>query len=116
MAFYEKQLKVNCEKIIHMNPKDTASFSQPAILGSFNIDKDRCYVPGAKNLQYFYSRADELKNADFKLDLNEGIHTVIRKPSGFEEKLNHLLEFITKNYSKLNISSDISSQKMYLII
>lgn len=69
-------------------------------------------MPGAKNLQYFYSRYEELNTADFKLDLNEGLQTVVRKTKPFTEKLNHLLEFIIQNYNKLSISKEMFSQKM----
>lgn len=81
------------------NPKHFPYISQPKIVGSFSIDENRQYLKTTQNCKYLYHH----KNIkELKLDLNNGIEEVIRKhESCQDEKLTHLLQFISNNLSKL---------------
>lgn len=80
-------------------PKHFPSFSVPKIIGSFNLDENRTYSPGTKNCKYLRKAGLEYP---VHLDLNKGYENVIHKSAQCEnEKLDHILRFITENMDKL---------------
>lgn len=80
-------------------PKNFPSFSAPKIIGSFNLDENRTYSAGTRNCKYL--RKKGLDNP-VHLDLNKGYENVIHKSAQCDnEKLDHILRFITENMHKL---------------
>lgn len=81
------------------NPRQFPSISQPKIVGSFSLNENREYLPDARNCQYVYKN---YHSGRINFDLNEGMEHVIRKPEfAKDEKITHLLDFISRNRQKL---------------
>lgn len=81
------------------NPSHFPSISEPKIIGFFSVNGNRQYLPDARNCKYVYKNCQSDR---VNYDLNEGIENVIRKPdSCADEKINHLLEFISRNKETL---------------
>lgn len=95
------------DKDTHLNPQDTRepeafpSFSKPKIVGSFSVDKDRKYIADARNCKHL--RKDNLKNP-VRFDLNDGYERAVHKPESCDEKLDHILQWITANVLDKNLN------------
>lgn len=76
-------------------PNHFPDISEPKIIGSFSVDKERRYVPNAQNCKYLRT---PLPSGPVFYDLNVGLESVVRKPeSARQEKIDHLLRFIVEN-------------------
>lgn len=81
------------------DPQKFPDFSKPCIVGHFSVDKDRQYIPSSTNLQYI---TNTNVHEPVKYDLNHGYENVVRKPANcVDEKLKHLLMFISQNVNLL---------------
>lgn len=91
----DTHLYPNDIKIPHQFP----SISKPQIIGHFSVDKERKFEETTSECKY-------LTNIDYqkrvRIDLNQGYENVIRKiESARDERIEHLLLFISKNLTKL---------------
>ncbi|XP_063697940.1 decapping nuclease DXO homolog [Culicoides brevitarsis] len=76
-------------------------FTKPQIVGYFSLDENRTYHETLENLKYLCR--DVFSNQEtVNFDLNREYKNYVPKPeSAKNEKIDHLLEFITKNYENL---------------
>lgn len=82
-----------------VEPRSFPSFSVPKIIGSFSLDENRAYISDTRNCKYV--RKDNLEHP-LRFNLNNGYENVIRKSNQCEnEKLDHLLKFITEHMLRL---------------
>lgn len=72
-------------------------FEKPTIIGHWSLNGNREYSQDISQLKYLYEPA---KN-QIGFDLNKGIRNVIRKPSGLNEHIDHLLRWILDNAYKI---------------
>lgn len=90
--------------------KQFPSYKKPNIVGYFSVDGDRNYMPTGINCKYVKMPKPGTR---VQFDLNEGYQRVIKKPpSAANEKLDHLLTFISQNLSKLTSHDDTTVQKL----
>ena len=74
--------------------------TKPVVVGYFSINAHREYSPNLSQLKYF--KPPPPRKSRIELNLNSGIDKVIRKPeSASNEKINHLLQWIIYNSSKI---------------
>lgn len=97
------------QKDTYLTPRDTKTpkkfpdISKPEIVGYFSVNKERCYIPDARNCKYIKRTVFDRQQ---KLDLNDGYEKVVHKPDNcVEEKINHLLRFIVRNLDKFQAKS-----------
>lgn len=103
-------------KNTYLSPRDTEkpqhfpSVSEPKIVGAFSIDGQRRYLSDRRNCKYLYKH---FHPESVQYDLNEGIESVIRKPDlcSQEEKINHLLHFISENIKSLRENNENPNTK-----
>lgn len=106
-------------KNTYLSPKNTKiprqfpTISQPKIVGSFSLNENRQYFADARNCKYIYKN---YQSDRVQYNLNDGIENVIRKPeSCTDEKITHLLEFISRNKERLkNQWSASNGRKRFL--
>lgn len=97
MAIRKKDTNLRPSKF--SEPASFPSISKPQIVGYFSVDKDRKYLDGAANCKYV-APFDTKRRVNF--DLNHGYENVIHKiDEAADEKLDHILTFISKNLPKL---------------
>lgn len=89
------QLDVNAALVTQTQ----ASFAFPKIVGCYSVDSHRNYQPNLSQLKYLV-RPNENK---VNFNLNSGFKDFSKKAANIsrEEKINHLLEFIARNFHKL---------------
>lgn len=77
-----------------------ASLAFPKIVGCYSLNNERNYQANFSKLKYLvhYNEDDNIY-----FDLNKNSNKFLNKPSGIaaKEKINHLLEFIARNFYKL---------------
>lgn len=80
-------------------PPTFPTISKPFIVGHFSVNEQRQYIADASNCKYV-TRFDPNQRISF--DLNHGFDRVVHKiDEAADEKLNHLLMFISQNIPKL---------------
>ena len=85
--------------------------TKPEVVGYFSINGNREYLPDLSQLKYINPPI----NVPVKLNLNHGIDKVIRKPpSVSEENLNHLLQWILLNSSKIKAPPEFGRWLSYI--
>lgn len=86
------------------------SFKKPSIIGYFSVDCDRNYIPTAINCKYVKIPK---AGCQVQFDLNDGYQRAKKKPpSASNEKLDHLLKFISQNLNKLRNHDEKCKQKL----
>lgn len=77
----------------------SATLAFPKIVGCYSLDSERNYQPNFSRLKYLVPHHGN----DVNFDLNRGFKQFLNKPPGAarDEKIDHLLEFIAKNFRKL---------------
>lgn len=94
-------MQLNVNTALETTPN--ASLAFPKIVGCFSVDAERNYQPSYTNLKYLTCPDEGVVN----FDLNRGFKRFINKlpTTAHEEKINHLLEFIARNFHKLRQES-----------
>lgn len=77
-------------------------FTKPTIVGYFSLDENRSYRNTLDNLKYLCRDVFAQNNGLVDFDLNIEYKNYVHKPvSAQNERIDHLLEFIQKNYENL---------------
>lgn len=90
-------------------PPNFPSISKPEIVGYFSVNENRQYVPDASNCKYVVP-IDPNRPVNF--NLNHGFERAIHKDEALDEKIDHLLMFISNNMPKLVHLSNEKSAKL----
>lgn len=78
------------------------TFTKPKIVGYFSVDERRNYHDTLDNLKYLYRDAFSTKDGSVDFDLNREYKNYVPKPASAQnERIDHLLEFIRKNYDSI---------------
>lgn len=107
MSHFTKDTYLNPSKT--KNPQNFPLISKPKIVGYFSVDKDRRYISDASNCKYIRKTNDGDR---INYDLNEGFERVVHKPdSAKDEKLVHLLSFISRNLKQFRSLKEEETEK-----
>ncbi|KAJ8678814.1 hypothetical protein QAD02_014601 [Eretmocerus hayati] len=83
------------------------SFNKPEIVGYFSLNtQSRLYSQDLSQLKYYNGATIRGSKTKVNLNLSEGINQVIRKPGNLNEKIDHLLQWITENHETIKASPD----------
>lgn len=91
-------------------PRKCPEISNTRIVGGFSADQQRQYHEGFQNCKYLHKNFHPNR---VHYDLNVGIERAIQKPDNFSEneKINHLLHFISTKFEDLRNTTDTYRKK-----
>ncbi|XP_055689953.1 decapping and exoribonuclease protein-like [Lutzomyia longipalpis] len=109
MAIKDTELRANFRNYLNRRDgfRDFPKISRPKVTGTFSIDRNRKYKDSLEQMNYFFYPGERVH-----WDLNVGYEIFEGKPESAKlEKIDHILEFIMTNWTKVALPPNHPERK-----